>query len=172
MIRTILLATDLSPFSTLSLQCAINLCGNLNARLLVVHAVESPGSYAETLYASCFSDCNGEKRRDLFAKLQRHIVAAIEEECRDIMASEQSVELEVVVREGRSTDVVLSLASERNAGMIVVGSHGANSPGRHVLGSVTTRVMQLAKIPVCMVPMISPDSWRHAAEIGSRPYCR
>jgi hypothetical protein len=38
----------------------------------------------------------------------------------------------------------------------VVGSHSADALDGRLLGSVATKVLQLAKVPVLMVPMMNP----------------
>jgi nucleotide-binding universal stress UspA family protein len=53
-----------------------------------------------------------------------------------------------VVAEGRPEEVITNTAAEKNAGLIVVGSHGRSGIARILLGSVSERVIGAATCPV------------------------
>ncbi|MCK5322626.1 MAG: universal stress protein [Desulfobulbaceae bacterium] len=55
-----------------------------------------------------------------------------------------------VVR-GRIADAVVTLAEEENVDLIVIGSRGLSNVERILLGSVTTRVVQMAHCPVLVM---------------------
>ena len=61
------------------------------------------------------------------------------------------IEPELVVDEGTAADVILSFAQEREADLIVMGTHGLRGFDRLMLGSVTDRVMRSASCPVLAV---------------------
>ena len=63
---------------------------------------------------------------------------------------------DVRVLSGSPCDVILEEAESQQADLIMMGSncHGSNSPP--ILGSVVSKVLQLSKIPVYMVPMAQP----------------
>ena len=61
------------------------------------------------------------------------------------------IQPELVVDEGTAADVILSLAQEREADLIVMGTHGLRGFDRLMLGSVTDRVMRAASCPVLAV---------------------
>lgn len=61
---------------------------------------------------------------------------------------------DVVVLPGRPAEVILSQAAAAHADIIMMGSHGPDPIHGFTLGSVTNKVLQLAKIPVYMVPML------------------
>ena len=56
------------------------------------------------------------------------------------------------VRHGDPARQICRLASERDARLIVVGSHGWGALRRLVFGSVSTGVLHHAKQPVLVVP--------------------
>jgi nucleotide-binding universal stress UspA family protein len=57
-----------------------------------------------------------------------------------------------VVRHGQVADVLLQIAKEQNAGQIVVGRIGHSGIKSLLFGSVATKLIQLAHIPVTIVP--------------------
>ncbi len=61
------------------------------------------------------------------------------------------IQPELVVDEGTAADVIVSLAQERAADLIVMGTHGLRGFDRLMLGSVTDRAMRAASCPVLAV---------------------
>jgi nucleotide-binding universal stress UspA family protein len=59
---------------------------------------------------------------------------------------------EAVVREGDPATVLLAVARELGADMIVVGTRGLGAAARVLLGSVSSRVVAEASVPVTVVP--------------------
>ena len=55
------------------------------------------------------------------------------------------------VGHGDPADEILRIAGERDAGLIVMSTHGIGSSGRHALGSVALKVLQRSPCPVLMV---------------------
>lgn len=62
-----------------------------------------------------------------------------------------------VIRHGEPADVVLAVAVEIGASMIVMGTHGRRGLPRLVLGSVAERVVRESPIPVVTVRLPSDD---------------
>jgi nucleotide-binding universal stress UspA family protein len=62
------------------------------------------------------------------------------------------IEGEAILGEGHPDEVVIETASQRQADLIVVGSHGRTGLSRLLLGSVSERIMGLAQGPVLIVP--------------------
>jgi nucleotide-binding universal stress UspA family protein len=63
----------------------------------------------------------------------------------------RGVSAEVIVREGRAPETLLSAADELECCMIVMGTHGRPAFQRLVLGSVAAYVVEHARIPVVTV---------------------
>ena len=59
----------------------------------------------------------------------------------------------VVCREGRAADVLCEVATERRAGLILIGTHGYDRVDR-VLGTTAARVTNMAP---CSVLVVRPD---------------
>ena len=59
---------------------------------------------------------------------------------------------EAVSREGPAAEVLLRVASEVGADLIVVGTRGRGDAGRVLLGSVSLRVLSDSRLPTVVVP--------------------
>ena len=58
-----------------------------------------------------------------------------------------------VVVDARPAEALLQVARERNARMIVVGTHGEHPLTGAVLGSVPHKLLHLSRVPVLVVPV-------------------
>jgi nucleotide-binding universal stress UspA family protein len=64
---------------------------------------------------------------------------------------QDGLDAEGVVLPGEADDVIIKLADEKGADLIVVGTHGRTGFGKVLLGSVSERVMGKAKCAVLVV---------------------
>jgi len=163
MINRILFATDLSPFSAHTLEHVTNLALHHHARVIVVHAVEPLGGLAQAVTT------NVESEAEVVALLQSIKQRVLESLTEELSESPDALDCfdGVQVRQGRPAEIILTLANELKGDLIVLGSHSPESMGRNVLGSVTSRVLQLSKVPVYMVPMSAPIPPRNMAPATS-----
>lgn len=81
------------------------------------------------------------------------------------------VEIESVVRDGGASSAevarrILQHAAEHHANLLVTGTRDRDAPEGLVLGSVSSAVVQDARIPVLLVP---PSVWRPAVEEPGLP---
>jgi nucleotide-binding universal stress UspA family protein len=81
-------------------------------------------------------------------------VVAVEETLRAVrpIAERHHVPLEVLVREGSPLEVIMTVADEVRADVIVVGTRGLRGADHVLLGSVSAAVVGHAKRPVLVVP--------------------
>ncbi len=162
MIQKIVLATDLGPFSAHALEHALDMAVNHQAKVTVVHAVEPLSSFAQAM-VSTYLDPDDQSAElagpaGLLGSIRDRMASSLGAERSDIDPSYQCI-WDFVVEQGRPAEVILAQTQKIGADLVIMGSHGPHSMGNNVLGSVTTRVLQLSKVPVYMVPMISPRNW-------------
>ena len=65
---------------------------------------------------------------------------------------------DTVLREGNTAVEILTQATDMNADLIVIGTHGRSGFERLVLGSVAEKVLRKANCPVLTVPRQLPDA--------------
>lgn len=159
MIQTILFATDLGVYTPFILPHVTSLASHCDARIVVVHAVEPLGTLGRTLVKTYLPKQTSQHITQAGVDL---VIQSIRERVIDLLADDfieaagglHQVK-EVVVDAGRPADVILKHAATQQVDLIVVGSHGPG-PGMGVsMGSVAARVLQMAKVPVYVVPVLS-----------------
>ena len=64
----------------------------------------------------------------------------------------QGVDCEHLLKQGIPKDIILAYAEQKNAGYIVMGSHGRSGMYDVFIGSLTKELTKLSPIPVLVVP--------------------
>jgi nucleotide-binding universal stress UspA family protein len=134
--NNVLLASDGSKYGSAAVDGAINYARAYKSKLKIIQVVEvtdefqanAPGAVDKMIFNA---------KRDLDNIKAR--------------AEDSGVEAEVFVREGSAYEVITNLASQLNAGTIVMGSHGRTGLMRLFMGSVTARVIGHAPCPVLVI---------------------
>ena len=158
MIRTILYATDLGLYAPYVLQHALSLARAYSAEVYVVHAVEPLGLFAESVLQTYLDEGTlNEMRTNGLTNVMGSIEQRVMEGFRDELGeARQDAELirSVRVVQGDAPMVILEEAKRLDVDIIVAGSHshgeGLNTP----LGRTAARLVQLAEVPVYLVPML------------------
>lgn len=162
MIKKILFATDLGVFTTHSLVHVEHLAVNFKARVHVVHAVPPIGEFAAAVVRSRCSDSVKEEVLNVPGHV-KGLLETLREQIFEILATETLTEMgllglvdDICVQPGQPAEIILSEAERIQADLVVVGSHGMDSLDGRMLGSVATKVLQLSRRPVMMIPMLNP----------------
>ncbi|AWR94734.1 universal stress protein [Acidianus brierleyi] len=140
MFSHIVIAYDGSSHAKRALDIAIDLASKYSSKLDIVEVVDStvfsgagvapiPADVIESVYNKAKSDIEEAKK----------------------LASQKGVNAEGVVLEGDPANAILDYVSKNNADLIITGSRGLSTFKRMLLGSVSTRLVQEAKIPVIVV---------------------
>jgi nucleotide-binding universal stress UspA family protein len=156
MIRSMLYATDLGLYAPFVMQHALALARTFKAELYVVHAVEPLGLFAESVLQTylgedAFRDMQGQGVNTLLEAIERKVLDGL----RDELGEEfQDLELIRTVRviQGDPCAVILEQAEQLGVDLLIVGSqsHCVQTPA--LLGRTASRVLQLSRVPVYMVP--------------------
>jgi nucleotide-binding universal stress UspA family protein len=142
--RPILFATDGSPSADEALMEAFELARQLDAPLLVVsvaHAALPAVGYAGYGYSDVVSELS--RAEHLRVEKLLATVAAT--------ASAAGMPCSTVAADGLVVEEICRIASERDAQLIVVGSHGWGTARRLLSGSVSTGLVHQAPCPVLVV---------------------
>jgi nucleotide-binding universal stress UspA family protein len=150
--NTLLVAVDFSSFSKAALIFASELAGKLNAQLLVLHVIhdpaEAPGFYAPKGKKKKFLQSMEEAAEEMMAEFLKNMRQAYP----DQMPIREAVPLLVV---GTPVTRIVEIAEKKQAGMIIIGSHGRTGLSHLLMGSKALRVVQLSPIPVTVVKTAS-----------------
>jgi universal stress protein A len=157
-LRQILVPVDFSPGSEEALLAALGLASKLDASTVTVLHVREAESFMGPEFPSSphlITDplCATEARETAVSEvdLQRFIARLTNQERRDLSALE---------RTGEPSKVIVEVAAELRADLIVMGTHGRTGFSHLLLGSVAERVVRHAP---CAVLTIRTGADRAAA---------
>jgi nucleotide-binding universal stress UspA family protein len=157
MLKTILYATDLGLYGPFLLEHVCELARRHDAQVHVVHAIEPIGLFADALLKTYIPDTvkselqqgGIESVRDAIRLQVKH---AFEDDFIDFEGNRDWI-ADVHVLDGTPADVILREAERLSVDLIVLGTHGGGSHNASTaLGSVANKVLQLARVPVFLVP--------------------
>ncbi|MFA7554405.1 MAG: universal stress protein [Spongiibacteraceae bacterium] len=169
MIQTILFATDMGLHTHYLLHHVNGLAEQYNCRVIVVHAIEPPENVGDAVVQSCLSDetlqaFQQEGITRIIDGVKNRIVDVLEEEFMDGQQGLFNIR-DVRVVSGKPTEVIMHEAEHCGADMIVLGSHGETA-SENVLGSVTSRILQVSRVPVYMVPLVRNIGAKQGGEMS------
>jgi nucleotide-binding universal stress UspA family protein len=143
-LHKILHPTDLSERSQAAFHFACALAKDYGAQLLVLHVVP-PG----TKQLAPLLDI-GSQATPVQA------LAALEEELRRLQPPDAAVLIEHRLEEGQPASVIVQVANDTRADLIVLGTHGRTGLSRVVMGSVAEQVVRRAGCAVVTVKLPFP----------------
>lgn len=119
------------------------------AAVVVVHCYEVPGPYATPvgLEPPPYLGSWTEDQREAVAAVAREVTEQAVSRLREL-----GVPAEGVTTEGRASETLVRQAVERDAVMIVVGTHGEGVLAGALLGSTAYRLVHRSPVPVLIVP--------------------
>ena len=162
MYNNILYPTDGSPGADAALAHCRHLAESYGSIVHVLHAVEQLASYGLSSdlqvdqARGTVGDAEGEGAGMVGGRTKREeIQESIEAHGTEIVADAASrlseVDTQTMVKAGNPYKVILETASECNADLIVMGTHGRTGLDRYLIGSVAEKVVRMSDVPVLTV---------------------
>ncbi|MDF2792575.1 universal stress protein [Pseudomonas orientalis] len=158
MIRSMLYATDLGLYAPYVMQHALALARTFKADLYVIHVVEPIGLFAESVLQSYLDEkaLNEWQRQGLttvMATIEQRVLDSFREELGE---GEQDLKLirSVRVIQGDPCEVILDQLHKLCVDLLIVGSHSHASAAATPLGRTAARLVQVASVPVYLVPSL------------------
>lgn len=141
--RRILHATDFSAASGAAFKAAVEMARKDHAELLLLHVLNPPAPLVADAYVTpaVWTTLLRSQRESA----QRRLDALVQR------ARRARVRAHGLLADGVAADRIVRTARARQAGMIVVGTHGRTGVARFFLGSVAGRVVATAHCPVLTV---------------------
>ncbi len=144
--KPILLAADGSPSARRAVEEAVNLAKSMQRPLVAIAVWQVPVTtyaYGPVPWVPELAEAERDRATTALAE-----VAAF--------AKDAGVEVEQVLVEGLPVQMICETAAERDAALIVIGSHGWGTMKRLWFGSVSTGVLHESHRPVLVVPSQVP----------------
>lgn len=156
-VKKILYASDIEPGSRPAFRAATSMAGHYDAQITFLHVIEPLPASARNLLKTMMQDDELDEMHDSsVANLKQKLIERIQRFCEsELDENEQMKEGQVNprVEEGVADKVILKVAEELNADLIVMGTRTHTSVGQFFLGSTASRVMHHTKIPVLVIPL-------------------
>ena len=137
-----LVPIDYSTHSKTALEYALKIAPTYNAGLQLLHIVEE--SIHPLFYAAGINSIF-----EINSQLKTRSKEAIREMLDSIGGSD--IEADIFVVEGRASSEIIKFAEEKSSDLIIISTHGLTGIEHLLLGSVTEKVVRMAKCPVLTV---------------------
>ena len=157
----ILLATDGSPEADRAARAAVELSEKTGSELYMAHAAPMPGIHAMPELAAYVPEAAFGELKGI---AEREGQKVLEEQVQKVEGAGGRV-AGSYLRIGRSDEMIVGLAEEMGAGLIVMGSRGYGSLRRVLMGSVSDSVVRHAHCPVLVV---RPRGWQERGMLDGR----
>ena len=133
----ILVPIDFSQDSEHAVDTAVGLARQFQARLTLLHAIHIPEA-AEVNLAAYMDKIRSEADQSMTPRLKR--------------VQDAGATAEAVTVVGAPSQTIVDTARDRQADLIVMGTHGRTGLRHMLIGSVAERVVRMAPCPVMVVP--------------------
>ncbi len=181
-IKKILYGTDLSENARYAFAYAVSLANAYQAGITILHVLaddanieacaalyigrEAWHQIRQRTYDRARQALIGKKRADIAIE---EVLQKFSETTRAADAGQASVTDEIIVKQGVPEEHILAQAIQRQADLIVIGSHGHGAIAEALMGSTARRVLRRSTIPVVVVPV---GQLQAAAEKSRNPKVR
>jgi nucleotide-binding universal stress UspA family protein len=147
-IKTILFPTDFSQGARAAMDHAVSLAGDYKARLVLLYVIQDI-SIAEWYIPSSLSVT------DLVEDMQKSAWKEMDKWAAEVSAKVKEVE-KMVVR-GVPFVEIIRTAKEKNADLIVIGTHGRTGIDHMLFGSTAEKVVRKSPCPVLTVRIVGKE---------------
>ena len=137
-LKTIVVATDLEGRSEAALEYARKLASGYGARIILAHGTD-PLEYAVV------DGVPG----GVWQKLSEQARAVLDELSADLLR--EGIHSHSEIRQGAVVDMLIDVARQYEAGLIVIGTKGRQGAGPIAVGSITEELVRKSKCPVLAV---------------------
>ncbi len=143
--KTILVPTDFSESSDRALEKAVDMAEKYNAKVILLHVIDEKVQQCAADY--CLKD---EDVGKLEEETTRRSTQRLVDEATALKGS-RHVEIDYDLKTGTPAEVILAEQLRTGTDLIIIGTHGKKGIMKHLIGSVTDKVVRAAKSPVMVV---------------------
>ncbi len=147
-IRTILFPTDFSQGARAAMDYAVSLAQDYKARLILLYVIQDI-SIAEWYIPSSISAA------DLVADMQKSASKEMEKWAAEVGGRVPGVE--TLIERGVPFVEIIRVAREKNADLLVIGTHGRTGIDHMLFGSTAEKVVRKSPCPVLTVRMAGKE---------------
>ncbi|MDD2436151.1 MAG: universal stress protein [Massilibacteroides sp.] len=153
--KIILIPVDFSDYSLRACEIGINHAGNAGAEVVLLHAYFSPFFPSAIPMADSLVYQAGES--EVMVDIRKRVDSDMEKLMQQLNRRIKSGDLPKVkisqeMREGIPEEEIITYAKEVQPDLIVMGTRGKSKKEADLIGSVSGEVIEVAKVPVLVVP--------------------
>lgn len=160
-LKTVVVATDFSEASVVAVETALNLAMESEATLYFLHVLELPITGFDPMIGLAVASPWEDWRQEAFSRLKELVPENWDRQA--------SIRLEVMV--GSPSHTIAEFAKDRDADMVVVGTHGYGGLARMLMGSTAEALLRESPCQVLVVKHRAPaekPAGERAASMGER----
>lgn len=155
-VKTIVYASDITAGSRPAFRMAVEQAVKHEARIIFLHAIEPMSTDTDEMVRDyLLSQAQLNHTRQLMdqyrSKIEQRIADFMQCEIPEGTYLDHTPEIEVAI--GRPDEVIVKVARERQADLIIMGDRGGSAASRIFLGSTTQKVIHQTDISVLIVPL-------------------
>lgn len=154
--KTILYVSDLEQGSRPAFRAAVSLCSHYDSSITYLHVLESISGTARGVLSNMMEKQDLQELLDEgIAKLTAKVRDRVERFCQQELEQQDKLKADQVnvrVEEGTPWRVILKVADEMAADVIVMGTRKHSALGQ-VFGSTAAKILSHSKRPVLVVPL-------------------
>jgi nucleotide-binding universal stress UspA family protein len=139
-VRSIVVGTDGSPSADRAVRRAADVAKGVGAQVHLVTAFPDVATFRETIVSSAKADP---------VDLREVAESVLARESRAL--ADQGIDVVTHAREGDPAEVIIDVAQEQGADLIIVGARGLSGLERFLLGSVSSKLSHHAPTSVMVV---------------------
>jgi nucleotide-binding universal stress UspA family protein len=139
----ILVPIDFDETSDRAVKTAIDLAGDVKASITLLHTIEIP-QYAYANFGAALPP------PDLLSALEVAARRSLDQKLEVVRATVPSAK--GIVTTGVPWRQILAAIDDRQADLVVMGTHGRHGLGHALLGSVAEKIVRTSPVPVMTVP--------------------
>lgn len=140
--KTILVPTDFSKNAHNACKYAIEIARETKAKIILLHAFETPVLYTEIPMTM---------QMDVIV-FEKSAAAELKKYYRKINEIAKGVKIELMLQQGLASARIKETALEKKVDLIVLGTIGKGALEKLLLGSNTTRLIRNAPCPILVIP--------------------
>jgi nucleotide-binding universal stress UspA family protein len=151
MINSILVATDASAASNRALEMAVQIAGQHNAALLIIHVIRDMQIPFDIKEIPELEPNRVESFNDAREDIMRKIAETVLRKAKEKAEKDGANKVQTAIGTGDPATSILGFAKRRKVDMIVVGTRGLGKLKGTILGSVSRKVTNNAETSCLIV---------------------
>lgn len=156
-INTIIYATDMGEHMRPVFRYAVSLAEQHGANIIMVHVMEPLTSTGNAVVEAYFSkeqlaQFHHQGMQEMLERMHQRVTQFCRDETGACPATGSTLVSDIVVSDGRPSQVIPAQAIDKGADLIVMGTCSHRLVGHGLLGSTAQRVIQNSRVPVMVVP--------------------